>query len=134
MKKCEKCKFYFGDSQEPFEKGVCASPIVIGTFGVEAEAMDITAAREMCDREGDGHFVYFEPLTPAAGAAFELSCNLECGHSIEEHAVFDAGVRGEPNPNSELREVYEIGRSVKELVQITREQPESQPWAMAATQ
>ena len=30
-------------------------------------------AREFCDREGDGVFVYFEPKEPHAGAAVEQS-------------------------------------------------------------
>lgn len=70
MKKCEKCKFYFGDSQQPFENGVCASPKVLGGVGQKLGTVQIVVGRQICDREENGHFVYFEPLTPSAGAAF----------------------------------------------------------------
>lgn len=32
--------------------------------------MPIDMAREICDREGDGFFVYYEPKDPSAGVAF----------------------------------------------------------------
>lgn len=32
----------------------------------------LSQAREICNREGDGIFVYFEPTVPTAGAAAEI--------------------------------------------------------------
>lgn len=34
------------------------------------KGVPLDMAREICNKEGDGIFVYFEPKTPAAGASF----------------------------------------------------------------
>lgn len=70
-KKCESCRHYFSD---PAMKGVevCGSEDVIGQIAVGvAEAIDLNFGRMICDKEGDGIFVYFEPIEtePSAGAA-----------------------------------------------------------------
>lgn len=58
--RCESCRFFAGHYRS-FEESSC----------VRLELPeDITAAREICNKEGDGIFVYFEPKTPTAGATF----------------------------------------------------------------
>ncbi|MEQ1644253.1 MAG: hypothetical protein ABL959_12470, partial [Pyrinomonadaceae bacterium] len=37
----------------------------------DRKGLPLDYARNLCDREGDGIFVHFEPKTPTAGAAFE---------------------------------------------------------------
>lgn len=56
--KCESCKH----QRIWLDKPVCDQP--------NAVAADLESSRLICDREGDGHFVYFEPKEPTAGAAF----------------------------------------------------------------
>lgn len=56
--KCEHCRFY----GTWLEKPVCNNSNAI--------AVSLDISRDICDREGDGHFVYFEPKHPQAGACF----------------------------------------------------------------
>lgn len=85
-KKCESCRNYrtttgpatigrlrrdhFGDNIPTIE--VCSyfpvEPYRCGEGLVESMRLD--QARDICDREGDGIFVYFEPKEPTSGAAF----------------------------------------------------------------
>ncbi len=62
-KKCESCRFYRNFKSQPFEKGICSSPDVFSS--------KVLTARQECDKEGDGRFVYYEPKPPAAGMTFE---------------------------------------------------------------
>lgn len=69
-KKCESCLFFLPSRGDAFEDGRCDSPSLIIEHGLDY-LPEIYVARELCDKEGDGHFVYFEPLPPSAtGAAF----------------------------------------------------------------
>jgi len=61
--KCESCKFL----KRGFAIQVCTSA---RTRLVDGYDTIIGKAREICDREGDGIFVYFEPKDPTTGAAF----------------------------------------------------------------
>lgn len=82
--KCESCKHYRPDNNR------CKAWPVLN-LGGDFVSVDLTTARDICDREGDGTFVYFEPKTPTAGAAFTDGTWPECPdctHSIhpnEEH-------------------------------------------------
>lgn len=52
-KKCESCKHHVvPSSSTEFEKSFCVSPKIDRTLIMEA--------REICDKEWDGRFVYFE--------------------------------------------------------------------------
>lgn len=65
MKKCERCRHFRSDrNRRGFEAGVCTSS------SIAINSLPILDAREICDKEGDGIFVYFEPKTPAAGVVF----------------------------------------------------------------
>ena len=65
-KKCESCQNFRPDwRNRGFEAGACISRKI-----VTMNSLPILTARGLCDKEGDGIFVYFEPKTPAAGVAF----------------------------------------------------------------
>ncbi len=66
--KCEYCRF-FDNGPSGFDSGICKNEQVLNITGDWIAAL-INDARNICDREGDGHFVYFEPKYPQAGAAF----------------------------------------------------------------
>lgn len=68
-KKCESCRHYTA-YKIPKGDGECSQPIIGATAPCNLGRLRITAAREICNKEGDGHFVYFEPKDPATGAAF----------------------------------------------------------------
>ena len=57
--------------------GWCSAPAIAaqirsaGYIVARGSEVDILTARELCDREGDGIFVNFEPESPSSGAAFE---------------------------------------------------------------
>lgn len=108
-KKCYDCRHYFSDPAMPRIE-VCGSEDVLSLSVTFDDAIDLQFGRQICDREGDGHFVYFEPIeiVPSAGAVFE----------------------GIPysRPSEELR--WECLQEVQDvpLVQITRTRPQ----AMAA--
>lgn len=55
----------------------------------ERHGMPLDMAREICNREGDGIFVHFEPKTPKAGAAF--------GESRSEFDLDRLGQTGQDN-------------------------------------
>lgn len=70
-KKCEGCQFFFNDPAQGFHEGICVNETIAAVVsGGICDVIDIDSARHVCDREGDGIFVYYEPKTPAAGAAF----------------------------------------------------------------
>lgn len=63
MYRCESCKHYQAAiSGRDFQSGFCLSP--------QQPRTAIMNAREICDREGDGRFVFYEPKEPASGAEF----------------------------------------------------------------
>lgn len=72
-KKCESCRHYLPvPGTNEFHKAQCTSWEVLS---LEAHIFGgpmplIEDAREICDKEGDGIFVYFEPKVPTAGVAF----------------------------------------------------------------
>lgn len=84
-KRCLSCRHYgnhftntSGETPaESFDLGWCSAPAVaaqvesLGYIVARGSNVDITTAREICDRELDGVFVYFEPLIPSAGAVSE---------------------------------------------------------------
>jgi hypothetical protein len=89
-KKCESCKSYEADpKRRGFGFGTCASQQVMRVFCQATSPMTyatlgIGLARELCDREGDGHFVYFEPKDPESGSPFvqptrEASASIAAG-------------------------------------------------------
>lgn len=78
-KKCESCRFH-SSKRSKLSIGeialvFCTNPIVasdeIKEMFPDRIGLPLDIAREVCDKEGDGIFVYFEPVTPAAGATFE---------------------------------------------------------------
>lgn len=50
----------------------CATDQVREMFP-DRKGVPLDMARQICDREGDGIFVYFEPKTPAAGAFVQIT-------------------------------------------------------------
>lgn len=74
--KCESCR-HFGLSRPKGDarNGLCRNENVIreGALFETSYFLPISPAREICDKEGDGHFVYFEPKTPAAGAFVQIT-------------------------------------------------------------
>jgi hypothetical protein len=73
-KKCDTCRH-----RTESELGLLGTAIRCANKSVIALAYDtqmpvadmpLTYARQICDREADGHFVYFEPRDPEAGASF----------------------------------------------------------------
>ena len=70
-KKCEECRHYKPSGlARGFWNGFCASPTILNIREVVMSNLSIRYAREICDREGDGIFVHFEPKCPTAGACF----------------------------------------------------------------
>lgn len=72
MKKCESCRFFVPKGPR-FEDAGCSQinvrrPTLFAP--PESQPVAIRPAREVCNKEGDGIFVYFEPSYPSAGAAF----------------------------------------------------------------
>lgn len=71
-KKCESCKFY----QPCVPVNVCTNEHIKQSADKDFVTLnyfvEINPAREICNREGDGIFVYFEPTVPIAGAAAEI--------------------------------------------------------------
>ena len=71
--KCESCRFFDKPNADaPSESARCLQ-VFVQTQRLKSGArgwFTIDKDREICDREGNGHFVYFEPTTPTAGAAF----------------------------------------------------------------
>lgn len=75
-KKCEGCRHFKPAEGGQFTDGRCDSLDVSNTrpYWKRRGPVLITIAREICDKEGDGIFVHFEPKTPAAGRAFAKAC------------------------------------------------------------
>lgn len=70
-KKCESCEHLLRLDPDDFEFSICRSTGVNAHETVNfCRVPTMTEAREICNKEGDGIFVYFEPKTPTAGAAF----------------------------------------------------------------
>ena len=88
-KKCEMCRHFFNDPALEFKYGVCGSEDVLGVMLGSAEAIDINSGRMICDKEGDGIFVYFEPIEqdPSAGATFPSFVQI----TRESHAMAAGG-------------------------------------------
>lgn len=73
-KKCESCRHYRQDPSKPgFDFGFCFSPQI----KIPMHSLPVLRAREICDREGDGIFVYFEPREPASGCAVAETKTME---------------------------------------------------------
>lgn len=81
--KCLSCRHYgnhFTNFTDPapgvFASGWCSAPEInaqvesAGYILARGSSVDIATARDLCDREGNGIFVHFEPEDPATGAAF----------------------------------------------------------------
>jgi hypothetical protein len=83
-RKCESCRHFvdYGSNLMDF----CSNPKVVpsdhpwatrGLWPLEKDPMldaaGLETARDICDRESNGIFVYFEPKTPTAGATFQSS-------------------------------------------------------------
>jgi hypothetical protein len=72
-KKCESCKHYGNLSSDgKFENGFCNSRALAVSSGLQGRSIPITLGREICDVEGDGIFVHFEPKTPVSGVGFDI--------------------------------------------------------------
>ena len=83
-KKCLSCR-HFGShfrnltNEEPLTLigGWCTAPAIAaqiksaGYIVARGSEVDISTARDLCDKEADGIFVYYEPESPSSGAAFE---------------------------------------------------------------
>ena len=74
-KKCESCRFYAHQVSELYFDLCKQQTVVDLVFPPEFETdkfvdAPLTLARDICNKEGDGIFVYFDPKTPTAGAAF----------------------------------------------------------------
>lgn len=73
-KKCESCRYYTTSELGLLGTAVrCKNQAVIKLAyktKMPIGDMPLTYAREICEREHDGHFVYFEPRDPEAGASF----------------------------------------------------------------
>jgi len=77
--KCEGCRYFeqptviHEKSVRPFRHvSVCTNKLCVPNYfeiKPNFHGLNIDTAREICDREGDGIFVHFEPK-PSAGAAF----------------------------------------------------------------
>lgn len=75
--KCESCRFYgteivaAGENQRRIR--FCTNPNTVTDkvreMFPDRRGVPLDMARDICDREGDGIFVYYEPKTPATGAA-----------------------------------------------------------------
>ncbi|MGE0294922.1 MAG: hypothetical protein AB7P97_21455 [Hyphomonadaceae bacterium] len=61
-KKCESCRFFKVLVPDDFENSVCTSLGVNSDPDVNYRRVPtMTEAREICNKEGDGIFVYFQP-------------------------------------------------------------------------
>lgn len=88
MKKCENCRFFVPLPGNIWEVAKCLSPDVVNDALERDPDINprwvpyIMDARSICDREGDGRFVHFEPRDPSAGAvAFRVAMNAAAGGS-----------------------------------------------------
>ena len=74
---CESCRFYEKPTpNHTFGAGRCTNENVVRRGSRQFSAREfhsIDLSREICDKEHDGHFVYYEPKQPAAGAAAAAS-------------------------------------------------------------
>lgn len=80
--KCESCRYFSAEWKLGHFRSIiagnqrCEAPSVLKAFNRptyhQTQRLAIMLARDICDREGDGRFVYFEPrdTEPSAGAAF----------------------------------------------------------------
>ena len=73
---CERCKHYRPNAvTDNFESGTCSQPDIVAP-DVRLHQRNwkwIEAARDVCDKEGDGRFVYFEPKEPSNGTAIDTA-------------------------------------------------------------
>ena len=62
--RCLSCRHFESLGNAPFNAGRCLQPTVDATLFAREETLpgyhSIGKAREICDKEGDGHFAYFE--------------------------------------------------------------------------
>jgi len=120
--KCESCR-HFEPSPKSFWAGRCVRVEILNDASMRGYAVfNIKRARNICDREGDGIFVYFEPRDPATGAAFKAETRPVGSVSQTDCSCFVGSCRGAEGLSPKYRCV----------VQITRNHPE-QTLAMAAT-
>lgn len=78
--KCESCRhFRLSRPKGDFRNGTCSSEQVAltRTLMLTGAFLPISTAREICDREGDGIFVYFEPKEPTAPHGLDLPTDWE---------------------------------------------------------
>lgn len=72
-KKCECCRhFQLSRPKGHFNDGTCRNSTVVdegSLFTGTRTSLPILKAREICDREGDGRFVHFDPKDDTAGGA-----------------------------------------------------------------
>lgn len=90
--KCKDCRHFEPSPTEVFFHGSCRNPRVHGPLTRSRSAnvkLDIVEAREICNKEGDGIFVHFEPKIPGNGAAF--------GESRREFELDRLGQTGQDN-------------------------------------
>ena len=92
-KKCASCRHFQSDpNSDQFERGFCTHirirrPSLWTPPG--QQPVPINRAREICDKEGDGIFVHFEPKTPAAGFAFAQAAGASAqGFTIAEDLFY----------------------------------------------
>ena len=80
-RKCDSCIHQRSQSLQVNSKKItgyycvnhrCASDEVKEMFP-HRYGVPLDMARDICDREGDGNFVYFEPRDPSAGAAVKTA-------------------------------------------------------------
>lgn len=70
QKICSRCRYYRPSVTGRFEHGICVERSIVRLNGRRSSTfLRIMAAREVCDREGDGRFVHFEPVAQLAGVA-----------------------------------------------------------------
>lgn len=65
MKKCESCKHFRPAAVSgQFERALCVSTAVINTqpYNKRRGQLPVLTARDICDKEGDGHFVHFAAM------------------------------------------------------------------------
>lgn len=76
MHKCEQCRHH--KPAQKFTQSECTNPKVVqiqtelnkapGTRYLDSDKLPILRARYLCDREGDGIFIHYEPKDPESGA------------------------------------------------------------------